>query len=91
MNVQVNRAVLRADDALRIALAAVWILEGLLPKILFLRPAEIEAFTRATPFLPMEPEPLILALGGFEIVIGGLLLLGLLIVLFVAHGWASEP
>ena len=77
MNVPVNRAVLRADDALRIALAAVWILEGLLPKILFLRPAEIEAFTRATPFLPLAPEPLILALGGFETALGGLLLLGL--------------
>ncbi|MFQ5458926.1 MAG: DoxX-like family protein, partial [Myxococcota bacterium] len=79
MDASANRAVLRADDALRISLALVWLLEGLLPKILFLRPAETEAFTRAVPFLPGNPEPLVRALGGFETLLGALLLAGLVV------------
>ncbi|MDP3940507.1 MAG: demethoxyubiquinone hydroxylase family protein [Deltaproteobacteria bacterium] len=78
MDATVNRALVRADDLLRISLAAVWLLEGLLPKIIFLGPAEIEAFTRTAPFLPMPAETLVPMLGAFEILLGLLLFLGIL-------------
>jgi demethoxyubiquinone hydroxylase (CLK1/Coq7/Cat5 family)/uncharacterized membrane protein YphA (DoxX/SURF4 family) len=78
MDAAANRALVRADDLLRISLAAVWLLEGLLPKILFLGPAELDAFTRAAPVLPLPAATLVPLLGAFEVLLGLLLFLGLL-------------
>ena len=76
MDTNVSRGVVRADDALRVSLAAVWILEGLLPKLLFLRPGEIRALEAAAPFLPFDATHFLHALGAFEIALGLLLYLG---------------
>ncbi len=79
MDKNAGRAVVRADDALRVALAVVWILEGLVPKLLFLRPEEIRALETAAPFLPFDPTSFLHNLGVFEILLGFLLYLGLII------------
>jgi len=79
MDPHANRAIVRTDDALRAGLAAVWLLEGLLPKILFVRPAEIDAFASAW-FLPIEPAAIIPWMGSFEVLLGLLLLAGFAVV-----------
>jgi len=78
MDAAANRALVRADDLLRISLAAVWVLEGLLPKILFVNAIGIGAFARAAPFVPVSPETLVPLLGAIEVLLGGLLFLGVL-------------
>jgi len=79
MNPRANRAVVRTDDVLRIGLAVVWCIEGLLPKILFLRPAGIDAFASAS-FLPLDPSRIVPLLGAFEVLLGLLLLAGVAVV-----------
>jgi len=79
MNPHANRAIVRTDDALRAGLAAVWLLEGLIPKILFVRPAEIDAFASAS-FLPINPAAILPLMGAFEALLALLLLAGVAVV-----------
>jgi rubrerythrin/uncharacterized membrane protein YphA (DoxX/SURF4 family) len=80
MDAPAHRAVVRADDLLRLSLGAVWILEGLLPKLLFLRQDEIDAFVSAAPFLPTawsdDAQLLVRLLGALEVLLGVLLVTG---------------
>jgi rubrerythrin len=79
MDKDAGHAVVRADDALRVALAAVWMVEGLVPKLLFLRSEELHALETAAPFLPFDPTSFLHGLGAFEIVLGFLLCFGLIV------------
>jgi rubrerythrin len=79
MDPHANRALIRTDDALRIGLAIVWCIEGLVPKILFLRPAELGAFASAS-FVQIDPSWIVPLLGGVEVLLGLLLFLGVTVV-----------
>jgi hypothetical protein len=63
----------RAERLLRIGMASIWITEGLLPKILFQQPMELDVVARSG-LVPMDPSRFLIGMGVAQVLSGVLVL-----------------